>query len=110
MRELAVASRVTIPERGGLADLVVHEADEAPQAVVFRRKGGDGWRDVTATQFRDEVVAVARGLIASGIGAGDRVAILAATRYEWTLLDFAVWAAGAVSVPIYVTSSAEQIQ
>jgi long-chain acyl-CoA synthetase len=110
MRELAVASRVTIPESGGLADLIFRNADEAPNAVVFRRKVGGEWRDITATAFRDEVVDVAKGLIGAGIGAGDRVAILAATRYEWTLFDFAIWAAGAVSVPIYVTSSAEQIQ
>jgi long-chain acyl-CoA synthetase len=110
MRELAVPSRVTIPERGGLADLVFTNADEAPDQVVFRRKVGAGWHDITATRFRDEVVDLAKGLVASGIKAGERVAILAATRYEWTLFDFAIWAAGAVSVPIYVTSSAEQIQ
>ncbi|MFL6143076.1 MAG: AMP-dependent synthetase/ligase [Labedaea sp.] len=110
MRELAVPSRVTIPERGGLADLVFTNATEAPEDVVFRRKTGTLWTDVTATRFRDEVVAVAKGLIAAGIGTGDRVGILAATRYEWTLFDFAIWAAGAVSVPIYLTSSAEQIQ
>jgi long-chain acyl-CoA synthetase len=110
MRELAVASRVTIPDRGGLADLIFTNADEAPDQVVFKRKVGSEWRDSTATAFRDEVIEVARGLIGAGIGAGDRVAILAATRYEWTLFDFAIWAAGAASVPIYVTSSAEQIQ
>ncbi|HEV2784029.1 MAG TPA: long-chain fatty acid--CoA ligase [Actinophytocola sp.] len=110
MRELAVPTRVTIPDRGGLADLVFTNAREAPRHVVFRRKGAGGWRDVTAERFRDEVVDVARGLIAAGIAAGDRVGILAATRYEWTLFDFAIWAAGAVPVPIYVTSSAEQIE
>jgi long-chain acyl-CoA synthetase len=110
MRELAVPSRVTLPDSGGLADLVFTNADEAAEAVVFRRKAGADWTDVTTTRFRDEVVAVAAGLIASGVGPGDRVAIFAATRYEWTLFDFAIWAAGAVPVPIYVTSSAEQIE
>jgi long-chain acyl-CoA synthetase len=110
MRDLAVPSRVTIPDTGGLADLVFTNADEAPDDVVFRRKEDGGWRDVTAARFRDEVVELAAGLIASGVGAGDRVAILAATRYEWTLFDFAIWATGAASVPIYVTSSAEQIE
>src|SRR4051794_38652513 len=110
MRELAVPSRVTIPDRGGLADLVFTNAAEAPDDVVFRRKTGALWTDVSATRFRDEVLAVAKGLVAAGIGAGDRVGILTATRYEWTLFDFAIWAAGAVSVPIYVTSSPEQIQ
>ncbi|HET9139848.1 long-chain fatty acid--CoA ligase [Actinophytocola sp.] len=110
MRELAVPSRVTLPERGGLADLVFRNAEEAPAAVVFRRKVGAEWTNVSAARFRDEVVAVAAGLIASGVEPGERVAIFAATRYEWTLFDFAIWAAGAVPVPIYVTSSAEQIE
>jgi long-chain acyl-CoA synthetase len=110
MRELAVPSRVTIPERGGLADLVFTNAAEAANEVLFRRKVGAGWTDIAAWRFRDEVVDVAKGLIASGVKAGDRVAILAATRYEWTLFDFALWTVGAVPVPIYVTSSAEQIQ
>ncbi|MFC5287030.1 AMP-dependent synthetase/ligase [Actinokineospora guangxiensis] len=110
MREFAVPAVEKRAEAGGLADLVFTNATEAPTHVQFRRRAGSGWSDVTTTQFRDEVVAAAKGLIASGVGAGDRVAILAATRYEWTLLDFAIWAAGAVTVPIYVTSSAEQIQ
>ena len=110
MREFAVPPVEKRAEAGGLADLVFTNAVEAPTHVSFRRRSGAGWSDVTAEQFRDEVVAAAKGLIASGIGAGDRVAILAATRYEWTLLDFAIWTAGAVTVPIYVTSSAEQIK
>ena len=61
-------------------------------------------------QFRSEVTALAKGLIAAGIGAGDRVALLSRTRYEWTLADYAILAAGAVTVPIYETSSAEQVE
>jgi long-chain acyl-CoA synthetase len=110
MRELAVPPLATVPDSGGLADVVYRNADEAPSDVVFRRKVDGVWRDVTATQFRDEVTAVARGLVAAGVGAGDRVGILAANRYEWTLFDFALWAAGAVPVPIYVTSSEEQVE
>jgi long-chain acyl-CoA synthetase len=110
MRELAVPPLATVPDSGGLADVVFTNADEAPGAVSFRRKVGGAWRDVTAAQFASEVVEVAKGLIASGVGAGDRVAILSANCYEWTLFDFAIWAAGAASVPIYVTSSAEQIE
>jgi long-chain acyl-CoA synthetase len=109
MREIAVAPLVE-PYGGGLADLIYTNAAEVPDTVVFSRKVNDGWQDVTAAQFRDEVVAVGRGLIGSGIGAGDRVGILAATRYEWTLFDFAIWAVGAVPVPIYATSSIEQMQ
>ena len=68
-----------------------------------------GWTDVTAAEFLAEVSAVAKGLIAAGVEVGDRVALLSKTRYEWTLLDYAIWFAGAVTVPIYETSSAEQI-
>ena len=110
MTEIAVPPLVKVPESGGLADVVFDNADEAPNAVSFRRKVDGAWRDVTAAQFLAEVIEVAKGLTASGIGPGDRVGILSANCYEWTLFDFAIWAAGAVSVPIYVTSSAEQIE
>jgi long-chain acyl-CoA synthetase len=109
MREIAVAPLVE-PYGGGLADLVYTNAAEASDAISFSRKVGDRWVDVTAAQFLAEVVAVGKGLIGSGIGAGDRVGILAATRYEWTLFDFAIWAVGGVPVPIYATSSNEQVQ
>jgi long-chain acyl-CoA synthetase len=110
MRELAVPPLAGVPDSGGLADVVYLNAEEAPTDVVFRRKTGGVWRDVTSEQFRAEVVEVAKGLVASGIRPGDRVGILSANCYEWTLFDFAVWAAGAASVPIYVTSSAEQVE
>ncbi|HWM05865.1 MAG TPA: long-chain fatty acid--CoA ligase [Actinophytocola sp.] len=110
MRELAVPPLAKVPDRGGLADVVFTNADEAPNAVSFRRKVDGAWRDVTAAQFLAEVVEVAKGLVASGIGQGDRIGIMSANCYEWTLFDFAIWAAGAVSVPIYVTSSNEQIE
>src|ERR1700729_3600497 len=78
---------------------------------MLRRKDGAGaWRDVTAEQFRDEVRALARGLIAAGVAPGDRVALMSHTRYEWTLLDYALWSVGAVVVPIYETSSADQAE
>src|ERR1700734_3457549 len=76
----------------------------------MRRPAGDGWTDVTAATFKEEVVALAKGLVAAGIGAGDRVALMSHTRYEWTLIDYAVWTAGAVCVPVYETSSAEQAE
>nr|WP_202881286.1 AMP-dependent synthetase/ligase [Pedococcus badiiscoriae] len=80
-----------------------------PSRVAFSRKEGTRWIDVTAAEFDRDVRAVAKGLIASGIAPGDRVAIMCKTRYEWTLTDFAIWTAGAVTVPIYETSSAEQV-
>jgi len=110
MRELAVPPLAGVPDKGGLADVVYTNADVAPNDVAFRRKVGGAWRDVTAAQFLAEVIEVAKGLIASGVEPGDRVAVLAANCYEWTLFDFAIWAAGAASVPIYVTSSTEQIE
>ena len=113
MREYGTPAVVEVAPSANLSDVVFQRADRGPQAVVIRRKadgGGPPWRDVTAAQFRDEVTALAKGLIASGIGAGDRVALLSRTRCEWTLADYAIWAAGAVSVPIYETSSAEQVE
>ena len=71
---------------------------------------GDRWLDVTCSEFLAEVHGVAKGLMAAGVGAGDRVGLMSKTRYEWTLIDFAIWTAGAVTVPIYETSSAEQVQ
>src|ERR1700728_841952 len=100
-----------IPASANLADIVGRRAAEQPPAVMLRRKDGAGdWRDVTAEQFRDEVRALARGLIGAGVSPGDRVALMSHTRYEWTLLDYALWSVGAVVVPIYETSSADQAE
>lgn len=109
MREFAAALSISVPTTGNLTDDVVTNAAEAPDAVVFSRRVGEEWTDVTAAGFHDEVRAVAKGLVAAGVEVGDRVALLSKTRYEWTLLDYATWFAGAVGVPIYETSSAEQI-
>jgi long-chain acyl-CoA synthetase len=94
----------------GIADYVLRNAEVEPAGIAFRRRVSGRWQDVTNATFRDEVIALARGLVAAGIGAGDRVALMSRTRYEWTLADFAIWASGAVTVPIYETSSAEQVQ
>src|SRR3984957_2024983 len=113
MQEYSVPAVVEIAPSASLADVVFERADREPEAVIMRRQadgGGPPWRGVTAAQFRDEVTALAKGLIAAGIGAGDRVALLSRTRYEWTLADYAILAAGAVTVPIYETSSAEQVE
>ncbi|MCT2547146.1 long-chain fatty acid--CoA ligase [Streptomyces atratus] len=98
------------PLVGGLADVVFDHAEEDPDRVALGRKDASGqWRDVTAAAFRDEVLALAKGLIAHGVRFGDRVALMSRTRYEWTLFDLALWAVGAQSVPVYPTSSAEQV-
>ena len=73
-------------------------------------RSGGGWTDVTAATFAADVAALAKGLIAAGIGVGDAVGIMSRTRYEWTVADFALWSAGAVPVPIYETSSPEQVE
>ncbi|MBH5337758.1 long-chain fatty acid--CoA ligase [Streptomyces pactum] len=111
MREITVPASATVPHVGGLADAVFEHAAETPELPVLARRTADGgWRDVTAAEFRDEVLALAKGLLAAGIRFGDRIAIICRTRYEWTLFDFAVWTVGAQSVPLYPTSSAEQVR
>ncbi|MEU7114215.1 AMP-binding protein [Streptomyces sp. NPDC046182] len=110
MREFTVPPVEAAPQVGGLADAVFDHAEQTPDRVAFGRKDAAGeWQDVTSAQFRDEVLALAKGLIAHGVRFGDRVAIMARTRYEWTLFDFALWTLGAQSVPIYPTSSADQV-
>src|SRR3954466_12310680 len=101
-----------IPSTGNLTDDVVRNARERASSVQFsRRTSATGaWEDVTTTRFLAEVSAGAKGLIAAGIEPGDRVALISKTRYEWTLFDYAIWFAGAVTVPIYETSSSEQIE
>src|SRR5690349_8818175 len=96
---------------GSIADLPFVNATEAPDAVVLRRADQHGtYRPVTAAAFAREVTETAKGLIAAGLEPGGRVAVMSRTRYEWTVLDFAVWAAGGQSVPVYATSSAEQVE
>jgi long-chain acyl-CoA synthetase len=103
------APATDLPASRGLAETLFARAERHPDhAMLSRRVDGD-WRDVAAADVRDEVVAVAKGLIASGVGPGDRVGLLSGNRYEWTVVDYAVWAAGAVSVPVYPSSSADQI-
>ena len=109
MNESAVPLLVPLATTGNISTLVVRQATERPHRVVFSRRTQGRWQDVTAAEFRDEVERVARGLIAAGVGVGDRVGLMAKTRYEWTLVDFAIWTAGAITVPIYETSSAEQV-
>jgi long-chain acyl-CoA synthetase len=111
VREYSMPALAEVPASANLADVVGRRAAEQPLAVMLRRKdGAGGWRDVTAEQFSGEVRALARGLIAADVAVGDRVAIMSHTRYEWTLLDYALWSIGAVVVPIYETSSAEQAE
>src|SRR5688500_4772010 len=109
MREVAVPPVATIADDATLADAVWANAERTPDHVQFQRRVEGGWEDVTCARFKDEVTAVANGLIANGVQRGDRVALLSGTRYEWTLVVYAIWAVGAVTVPVYDSSSAEQV-
>ncbi|MGI8761150.1 MAG: AMP-dependent synthetase/ligase [Jatrophihabitantaceae bacterium] len=110
MRELHVASNVTTLSQTNTADFIFDSAANRPEHVALRRRSQGSWSDVTAKQFAAEVSAAAKGLLSAGIQAGDRVAVMSKTRYEWTVADFALFTAGAVVVPIYETSSAEQVE
>jgi long-chain acyl-CoA synthetase len=109
MNEISIPAIIPPAAAGNLTNLISERAWFEPERIVASRPFGDNWQPVTAKEFEDEIRAVAKGLIASGINEGDRVAIMARTRYEWTILDFAIWYSGAVPVPIYETSSAEQV-
>ncbi len=108
MREFGSPTTYVLPASGNLTDDVVRNGTEHPGAVVLSVRQGDTWRDITAAGFLAGVREVAGGLAASGVEPGDRVALLAGTRYEWTLLDYAIWFAGGVTVPVYATSTPEQ--
>ncbi|MEU6488203.1 AMP-dependent synthetase/ligase [Streptomyces sp. NPDC046887] len=109
VHEVSVPPLVKPVEHGSLADIPFTNAREAPTDAVLSRKDAEGrWIDVTAEAFAAEVLAVAKGLVANGLRPGDRLALMARTTYEWTLIDFAAWAAGLITVPLYPTSSAFQ--
>jgi long-chain acyl-CoA synthetase len=109
VREFTVEPLYKVPEKANLTDLVHSAAIEVPDQAGLARKVGGAWRDVTFATFLAEIQSAAKGLVALGVSAGDRVAIMSRTSYEWSLLDFAIWEAGGVPVPIYETSSAEQV-
>jgi len=109
VRELTIPSAGTPPQNSA-AQYVFDNARTRPELVSLKVRSGAGWAEVTAAEFAEQVLDVSRGLLAAGILAGDRVALMSKTRFEWTLFDFAVLAIGAVVVPIYETSSAEQVE
>ncbi len=111
MRTYSAPAMADVAESASLADVVFNRADREPSAVIARKRtSANEWQDVTAGRFRAEVTALARGIIGAGIEPGDRIALMSRTRYEWTLIDYAIWTAGAVTVPVYETSSAEQVE
>ncbi|MDA8368490.1 MAG: long-chain fatty acid--CoA ligase [Nocardiopsaceae bacterium] len=110
MREYSRPAKVEVSSEARLPDTVFARAVEEPAAIALRRQESGQWRDVTCKEFRDDVAALAKALIAVGIEHGDRIALMSRTRYEWTTIDYAIWAVGAVTVPIYETSSEEQVE
>ena len=110
MREYSVPVLVDTPRDSNITELVVKQAAKPSNPALFSKKDNAGeWQNIRATEFLADVQLLAKGLMASGVQAGDRVAIMARTRYEWSLVDFAIWFAGAISVPVYETSSPSQV-
>ena len=98
------------PTTGNITTIITDRVAKEPGRVLLSRPLGNGWKPVTAVELDQEIRSVAKGLISHGVSRGDRVAIMAKTRYEWTILDFAIIYCGGITVPIYETSSAEQVK
>lgn len=110
MREASTELLVELDAASNVTDLLLEQHAANPAHALYRRKGPNGWVDVPAGKFLQDVSALAKGLIAGGLEPGDTVAVMSATSYEWTLVDFAIWFAGGVTVPIYETSSSRQVE
>ena len=110
MRSFEIPALVVSAETSNITDMLVDRAKRTPNLPLYALAQGEGFKNISATEFLAEVQAVAKGLIASGVQASQAVALMSRTRYEWTVLDFAIWFAGAVSVPVYETSSASQME
>ncbi|BBY20007.1 AMP-dependent synthetase/ligase [Mycobacterium stomatepiae] len=110
MREYSVPARFSIGEHDNIAAMVFEHERDDPSFVIYQRQIDGVWTDVTCAEAAQQIRSAALGLIALGVAAGDRVSIFSATRYEWAILDLAILSIGAVTVPIYETSSAEQVR
>jgi long-chain acyl-CoA synthetase len=110
VRECSVPATFTIGEHDNIVGSVFSHERGDPDHVIFQRLVDGEWTDVTCVQAATQIRSAALGLIAEGVKPGDRVAILSSTRYEWVILDYAILAVGAVTVPIYETSSPEQVR
>lgn len=109
VREAVTELLVDLPSNSNITDLLLRTHDADPQQALYALRSGAQWQDVSAAEFLRQVSALAKGLAAHAIEPGDTVAVMSTTRYEWTLADAAIWFAGAVTVPIYETSSAQQV-
>jgi long-chain acyl-CoA synthetase len=110
VKQFDVAAVVPADPQANVTDLLEDRFRATPELVLFSLPRGDGWSPVTTAAFHAQVIALAKGLVAAGIQPGDKIGLICKTRYEWTLIDFAIWYAGAVMVPVYETSSPSQIQ
>ncbi|WES65673.1 AMP-dependent synthetase/ligase [Microbacter sp. GSS18] len=110
MIQFEVPAIVPADAEANVADLLVERVRITPDLALFAVPDGAGWRDVSAAEFQRQVIALAKGFVAGGLTPGDKVGFIARTTYDWTLVDFALFYAGAVMVPIYETSSSAQIQ
>lgn len=110
MREYSTPPAAPPPTSGNLTDDVVRRAATEPTRAAFARRTSDGFVDVSAQEFLDRCRALARGMIEAGVKTGDRVILLSSTRFEWTLADYAIWFAGAVSVPIYANAGTDHLR
>ena len=110
MREVSTPALAELSGYRNVTDLLLRRVADAPDHIAFDVVNADKtWRQVSTRQFADQVRAVAKGLIARGLRAGDAVAIMAPTRYEWAVADLAVWFAGGVVVPVYDSSAPSQV-
>ncbi|NLA09560.1 MAG: AMP-binding protein, partial [Microbacteriaceae bacterium] len=110
MIQFEVPALVPADPNANVTDLLVERVKTTPNLALFAVPEGAGWRDITAAEFQRQVIALAKGFVASGIQPGDKVGFLARTTYEWSLVDFALFYTGAVMVPIYETSAPAQIR
>ena len=110
MREASTGLLVELDPESNVTDLLLEQHAKDPVHALYSRKGPSGWTDVSVRHFLEQVTALAKGLIAGGLAPGETVAVMSATRYEWTVVDFAIWFAGGVTVPIYETSSPGQVE
>lgn len=110
MREYSSPPVIEISDGERLTDTLYARAATEPKATAARKQEPEQWRDISVEELHGDVAAYAKALINAGVEHGDRVALLSRTRYEWTVIDYALWSIGAVTVPIFETSSAEQIE
>lgn len=109
MREISVPLAVETPAESNTTELLVRQARKPSNPALFSRRAGEEWEDLPATEVLAEVTALAKGLVAAGVEPGDRVGLMSSNRLEWSLLDFAIWFAGAISVPVYESSAPTQL-